>query len=142
MKRVALVLSLVLAGAVLGAAPADAQTVYLKLKAEPAEKAPSVKLTVNALSRVPVELPAQPVVYVDEGEGFKPRPELECRLANTPSGLHLEADRAVETSCELPLEKAGKVRVRVAYKVRGTWSTSNTRTLELSAPGPAVAGSR
>ena len=54
------------------AVPASAATVHLKLQADNPQAGRPVKVTVKALSRVPVSLPSEPVVYVDEGQGFRP----------------------------------------------------------------------
>ena len=117
------------------AAPALAANVHLKVQAEAGTQ--PVKVTVKALSRVPVNLSAEPLVYVDEGQGWKARPDLRCRLANTDKALRLEADREFTGSCELPLAPSPRLRVRLGYKHGETLSTSNTLTLVV--PGTATA---
>ncbi len=117
------------------AAPAIAASVHLKVKAETGTQ--PVKLTVKALSHVPVNLSAEPIVYVDEGQGFKARPDLRCRIANSDKALQLEADREFTGSCELPLAPSPRLRVRLGYKHGETLSTSNTLTLAV--PGTATA---
>jgi hypothetical protein len=120
------------------AVSASAGTVHLKVQAETPAGQP-VKVTLKALSRVPVSLSAQPVVYVDEGQGFKARPDLQCRIANTDHALKLEADREFTGSCELALPPAPKVRVRLAYRQGETVSTSNAVTLQVTGPATAQA---
>ena len=120
------------------AVPAQAGTVFLKVKAEAGGQ--PVKLTVKAMSRGPVTLPAEPIVYVDEGQGFKARPDLRCRIANTDNGLRLEADHEFTGSCELPLAPAPRLRVRLGYKHGGDLSTSNAITLVVSGAATARAG--
>lgn len=117
------------------AAPALAATVHLKVQAEAGTQ--PVKLTVKALSRVPVNLSAEPLVYVDEGQGWKARPDLRCRLANTEKALRLEADREFTGTCELPLAPSPRLRVRLGYRSGETLSTSNALTLVV--PGTATA---
>jgi hypothetical protein len=120
------------------AVPAHAATVYLKVKAEPGTQ--PVRLTVKALSHVPVNLSPEPLVYVDEGQGFKARPDLRCRIANTDKSLRLEADREFTGTCELPLAPSPKLRVRLGYKDGETLSTSNTLTLAVPGTATAQAG--
>jgi hypothetical protein len=121
------------------AAPAFAATVHLKLQAENPAAGGPVKVTVKALSRVPVSLPAEPIVYVDEGKGFKPRPELRCHLSNGDAAVRLQADREVTASCELPLPAAGRQRIRVGYRLGETVSTSNAVTVEAKGSAQAAA---
>ena len=123
---------------VVAAAPARAATIFLKIKAETGGQ--PTRLTVRALSRVDVNLSPEPVVYVDEGQGFKAREDLQCRLANTERGLRLEADREFTGSCELPLTPSPRLRVRLGYKDRGTLSTSNTLTLVQAGTATAQTG--
>jgi hypothetical protein len=123
----------------LAAVPATAATVHLKLKADDPAAGQPVKVTLRALSRVPVSLPAEPIVYVDEGHGFKVRPELRCHLANGDAAVRLEADRELTASCELPLPTAGRQRVRFGYRLGETVSTSNTVTIEVNGPARASA---
>src|SRR5262245_64553377 len=85
------------------AAPAHAATIFLKVKAEPGTQ--PVRLTVKALSHAPVNLSPEPLVYVDEGQGFKARPDLRCRIANSENALRLEADREFTGTCELRSEE-------------------------------------
>jgi hypothetical protein len=118
------------------AVPAAAATVHLKVKAETAVAGQPAKLTVKALSRVPVSLPAEPTVFVDEGQGFKARPDLHCNLAAGPT-VRLEADREATLSCSLPL--SGTPRVRLGFKLGESVSTSNVVTLETKASGEALA---
>ena len=113
------------------AAPAFAGTIHLKVQTAGAIGQP-VRVTVKALSRVPVSLPAEPTVYVDEGQGWKPRPDLHCRLAGEAATLRLEADREHTATCDLPLTAAAKTRVRLAYKLGETVSTSNAATLTVT----------
>ena len=120
------------------AAPALAANVHLKVKAE--EGTQPVKLTVKALSHVPVNLSAEPIVYVDEGQGWKARPDLRCRIANTDKALRLEADREFTGSCELALQPSPRLRVRLGYKHGETLSTSNTLTLVVPDAATAQAG--
>jgi hypothetical protein len=127
--------SLVLVLVPLTAVPAHAATVHLKVKAETGTQ--PVRLTVKALSRVPVNLSPEPFVYVDEGQGWKARPDLRCRLTNSDKGLHLEADREFTGTCELPLAPSPRLRVRLGYKHGETLSTSNSLTLAV--PGAATA---
>jgi len=120
------------------AVPATAATVHLKVQAD-AQPGQPVKVTVKALSRVPVSLSAKPLVYVDEGQGFKARPDLECRIANSDHALRLEADREFTGACELALPATSKLRVRLAYKQGETISTSNAVTLLVTGPATAQA---
>ena len=117
------------------ATPALAATVHLKVKAETGSQ--PVRLTVKALSRVPVNLSPEPLVYVDEGQGWKARPDLRCRIANSDKALRLEADTEFTGTCELPLAPSPRLRVRLGYKHGETLSTSNTLTLAV--PGAATA---
>jgi hypothetical protein len=124
----------------LAAAPAFAATVHLKVQADNPQAGQPVKLTVKALSRVPVDLPAEPVIYVDEGQGFKVRPDLRCSLGSGAAAVRLQADREMTASCELPpLSGSGRQRVRLGYKLGETVSTSNAVTLEVKAPAEARA---
>jgi hypothetical protein len=66
--------------AVVMTAPAHAATIFLKVKADPGRQ--PVRLTVKAMSHVSVSLSPEALVYVDEGQGFKARPDLRCRIAN------------------------------------------------------------
>jgi hypothetical protein len=120
------------------ASPALAATIHLKVKAE--EGTQPVRLTVKALSHASVNLSAEPIVYVDEGQGWKARPDLRCRIANIDNGLRLEADREFTGSCELPLEPSPRLRVRLGYRHGDTLSTSNTLTLVLPGTSTARAG--
>jgi hypothetical protein len=119
------------------AVPVSAATVHLKLQADAPQAGQPVKITLKALSRVPVSLPAEPVVYVDEGQGFKVRTDLHCALSGAP--LRLEADREATATCELPLSTTGQTKVRFGYRVGETLSTSNAVTLEAKAPAEARA---
>jgi hypothetical protein len=130
-------LALLLLPLVATSLPAQAGTVFLKVKAEGGQP---VKLTVKALSHGPMTLPAEPIVYVDEGQGFKARPDLRCRIANTDKALQLEADREFTGSCELPLAPSPRLRVRLGYKHGETLSTSNTVTLVVSGAATARIG--
>ena len=112
------------------ALPASAATVHLKVKAEAAVAGQPAKITVKALSRVPVSLPAEPTVFVDEGQGFKARPDLHCQLAEG-STLRLEADRETTLQCSLPVTE--KQRVRLGFKLGESVSTSNVATVETRA---------
>lgn len=118
------------------AVPAQAGNVYLKLKADAAPGQP-VKVTVKVLSRGSVSLPAEPIVYVDEGQGFKARPDLHCRIANTDTGLRLEADREYTGTCELGGAPSGSFRLRLGYKQGDGLSTSNA--VPLPSTGAATA---
>lgn len=109
----------------IAAVPAHAANIFLKVKAEGAAGQP-VKVTVKALSRVPVTLPAEPIVYVDEGQGWKARPDLSCRLANTETVLRLEADREYTGICELALPASRPLRFRLGYRHGESLSTSNS----------------
>ena len=124
---------------VLLAAPAFAGTVHLKVQTAGSGAGQPVRVTVKALSRVPVSLPAEPTVYVDEGQGWKARPDLHCRLAGEAT-LRLEADREQTASCELSLAPSVKTRIRLAYKLGETVSTSNAATLAVTGPATARAG--
>ncbi len=114
------------------AASTSAATVHLKLQADSPAAGQPAKVTVKALSRVPVTLPAEAIVYVDEGEGFKARTDLVCKLAEGAT-LRLEADRTLTASCELPV--TGKQKVRLGFKQGESVSTSNSVTLEAKTPG-------
>ena len=118
------------------AVPASAATVHLKVKAEPVVAGQPAQITVKALSRVPVSLPTEPVVFVDEGQGFKARPDLHCKVAEG-STVRLEADREATLHCSLPV--SGKQRLRLGFKLGESVSTSNVVTLETSAAGEALA---
>jgi len=118
----------------LAAVEASAATVHLKVQAVTPTGGQKTKVTVQALSRVPVSLPAEATVYVDEGQGFKPRADLHCKLAEG-AVLRLEADRPVTASCELPL--TGQQKIRLGYKLGESVSTSNVVTLR--APAEALA---
>ena len=120
------------------AVPASAATVHLKLQADNPQAGQPVKVTVKALSRVPVSLPSEPVVYVDEGQGFKARPDLHCSLSGETT-LRLEADRERTATCELPLAASGKQRVRIGFKLGETVSTSNVVTIDAKGPVEARA---
>jgi hypothetical protein len=120
------------------AAPVAASTVSLKVQTNSAAPGLPVRVTVKALSRVGVTLPAEPVVYVDEGSGFKVRPDLHCRLAEGTS-LRLEADHAYTATCDLPLAVEAKTRIRLSYKLGETVSTSNSATLSVTGPATARA---
>jgi hypothetical protein len=122
----------------LAAVPASAATVHLKLRADSPQAGQPLKVTVKALSRVPVSLPSEPVVYVDEGQGFKARPDLHCSLSGETT-LRLEADRERTASCELPLATSGRQRVRLGFKLGETVSTSNAVTVEVTGPVTARA---
>jgi hypothetical protein len=117
------------------AVTASAATVHLKVQAQVPAAGQEAKVTVKALSRVPVTLPAEPVVYVDEGQGFKARPDLHCKLADGAS-LRLEADRSQTLSCSLPVTE--KQRIRLGYKLGESVSTSNAATVQIG-PGEALA---
>ena len=121
------------------AAPAFAGTVHLKVQTAGGATGQPVRVTVKALSRVPVSLPGEPAVYVDEGQGWKARPDLHCRLAGEAATLRLEADREHTATCDLPLAAATKTRVRLAYKLGETVSTSNAATLTVTGAATARA---
>lgn len=123
----------------LAAAPAFAGTVHLKVQTTGSATGLPVRVTVKALSRVPVSLPAEPTVYVDEGDGFKARPDLHCRLAGEATTLRLEADREHTATCDLSLASSAKTRIRLAYKLGETVSTSNSATLAVTGPATARA---
>jgi hypothetical protein len=116
------------------AVPASAATVHLKVQAEQTPAGQPTRITVKALSRVPVSLPTEALVFVDEGQGFKARPDLRCTLGEGAT-LRLEADREKALSCSLPV--SGKVRLGV--KLGEAVSTSNVVTLEAPAAGQALA---
>ena len=117
---------------VVTAAPAHAATIFLKVEAQSGSQ--PVRLTVKALSRVPVSLSPELLVYVDEGQGFNARPNLRCRIANSDDLLRLEADREFTGSCELPLVPSPRLRVRVGYKALKHGGES-PRILQEWAPG-------
>ena len=121
------------------AAPAAAATVHLKVRTDGSTAGQPLRLTVKALSRVPVSLPAEPVVSVDEGQGFKVRPDLHCRLAAEGTSLRLEADRERTATCDLPLATPAKARIRLSYKLGETVSTSNAVSLPVTGPATAQA---
>lgn len=121
----------------LTASPVLAGTVNLKVEAAASPTGQGVRVTVKALSRVPVSLPAEPAVYVDEGQGFKSRPDLHCRLAGDATVLRLESDREQTATCDLSLDATAKTRLRLAYKTGEAVSTSNAATLP--ATGSATA---
>ena len=123
----------------LAASPALAGTVHLKIETGSSPNGQAVRVTVKALSRVPVSLPGEPAVYVDEGQGFKARPELHCRLAGEAATLRLEADREQTTTCDLSLAPSTKTRIRLAYKLGETVSTSNAAVLAVTGPATARA---
>lgn len=117
------------------ALPASAATVHLKVQAENAVAGQPVRITIKALSRVPVNLPTEPLVFVDEGQGFKARPDLRCKVGEGAT-LRLEADRETTLSCSLPV--SGKQKVRLGFKLGESVSTSNVVALEAK-PGEALA---
>lgn len=131
--------SLVVLLSLAAAAPAAAATVHLKVQTDRSATGQPVRVTVKALSRVPVSLPAEPVVSVDEGQGFKARPDLHCRLAAEGTSLRLEADREHTATCDLPLTASAKTRIRLSYKLGETVSTSNAATLPVTGPATARA---
>ena len=53
---------------------------------------------------------------MDEGQGFKARPDLHCSLSGETT-LRLEANRERTATCELPLAASGKQRVRIGFKL-------------------------
>ncbi len=120
------------------AVPAHAATIYMKAKVDGAAGQP-VKVTVKVLSHASVTLPAEPVVYVDEGQGWKARPDLRCRLANTETALRLEADREYTGTCELALPATPHLRVRLGYRHGDSLSTSNAVTLQVTGAATARA---
>jgi hypothetical protein len=117
------------------AVPAHAANIFLKVKADGAAGQP-VRVTVKALSRVPVTLPAEPIVYVDEGQGWKARPDLSCRLADTT--LRLEADREYSGTCELALPASRPLRFRLGYRHGESVSTSNSVNVQSAGTAQAA----
>lgn len=130
--------SLVVLLSLAAAAPAVAATVHLKVQTDGSATG-QLRVTVKALSRVPVSLPAEPAVSVDEGQGFKARPDLHCRLAALGTSLRLEADHERTATCDLPLTASAKTRIRLSYKLGETVSTSNAATLPVTGPATARA---
>ncbi len=118
------------------AVPASAATVHLNVQAENPVAGQPARVTVKALSRVPVTVPTEPLVFVDEGQGFKARPDLHCKIAEGPT-VRLEADREATLHCSLPV--SGKQKVRLGFKLGESVSTSNVVTLETKATGEALA---
>jgi hypothetical protein len=137
-----LVLRTLLAGAALVLAmPAHAQGPYLKLRADQAsvQTPQAAKLTLTAVSGYTLALPA-PVVFVDEGEGFRARPDLSCALADQGKSLTVTPDKAVVASCEIKLERPGKSRVRLEYRLPKGIARTNAVTLDVQGPAAAQAG--
>jgi hypothetical protein len=122
------------------AVPAHAQGPYLKLRADqtpiPAQQA--AKLTLTAVSGRTLALPA-PVVFVDEGDGFRARPDLSCALAEGGKSLTVTPDKAVVASCEIKLNRPGKSRVRLEYRLPSGLARTNTVTLDIQGPAAAQA---
>jgi len=123
------------------AVPAHAQGPYLKLRADQAAiQAPqAAKLTLTAVSGRTVALPA-PVVFVDEGDGFRARPDLSCALADRGKSLTVTPDKAVVASCEIKLDRPGKSRVRLEYRLSSGLMRTNAVTFDIQGPAAAQAG--
>ena len=131
-----------LAGAALVlAVPAHAQGPYLKLRADPAkvQAAEAVKLTLTAVSGRTLALPA-PVVLVDEGDGFRARPDLACALGQGGKSLTVTPDKAVTGSCDIKLDRPGRSKVRLEYRLPSGLARTNTVTLDVQGPAAAQAG--
>ncbi|MFI5007088.1 MAG: hypothetical protein ACHQKZ_06585 [Solirubrobacterales bacterium] len=130
-----------LAGAALVlAVPVYAQGPYLKLRADQAKVQPpeAVKLTLTAVSGRTLALPA-PVVFVDEGDGFRARPDLTCTLAAGGRSLTVTPEKAVVASCDIKLDRPGKSKVRLEYRLPSGLARTNTVTLDVQGPAAAQA---
>ena len=137
-----LVARTLLAGSALVLAiPAHADGPYLKLRADQAEvqAQQGAKLTLTAVSPRTIALPA-PVVFVDEGDGFRARPDLSCAQAGGAKSLTVTPDRAVVSSCEIKLDRPGKNRVRLEYRLPSGLARTNAVTLDVQGPAAARAG--
>jgi hypothetical protein len=123
------------------AIPAHADGPYLKLRADRAEvqAQQAAKLTLTAVSLRTLALPA-PVVFVDEGDGFRARPELSCALAEGGQSLTVTPDKAVVASCEIKLQRPGKTRVRLDYRLPSGIARTNAVTFDVQGPPAAQAG--
>lgn len=126
MRVRALIAAAVLAGV---AIPARADGLFLKLSSAKAKLGPEegAELGVRAVATRSVTLPA-PEVWIDDGSGFRTRPELACAAGET---VAVTPDRAVRTSCRLSLSQPGVYRVRLRYRVQGQVFETNKVTLEV-----------
>jgi hypothetical protein len=114
---------------------AEAAGPYLKLKADKETVAADqpVRLTLTAVSTRSLRLPA-PVLAVDDGGGFRERPELAC-AGEAASPSDLTPDKAVVTSCELKVERPGKTRLRLEYRLPDGVVRSNPVTISVGGDG-------
>lgn len=126
MRVQAVVVAVVLAGI---ATPARAGGVFLKLSSPKEKLGPEegADLSVRAVSTRSVTLVA-PEVWVDDGSGFRTRPDLAC-AANDE--VALTPDREVHATCRLSLGQPGVYRIRLRYRAGGQVVETNRVTLEV-----------
>ena len=126
MRVKAMVVAVVLAGA---GTSVRADGLFLKLSSVKAKLAPeeAADLAVQAVTTRTVSLPT-PEVWVDDGSGFRARPELACPARDA---VAVTPDRAVRTTCRLSLGQPGVFRIRLRYRVGDRVFETNKVTLEV-----------
>ena len=136
--RACLMGSALLAGAWPG--PAVAGGLYLKLSAEKpevrAEEPVALRLTATATRSF--DLPATPVILVDDGSGMQPSSEIQCNgLANASS--RITPDRQWAGSCQISFPKPGGYQVRMRYRLADQIVETNKVSVKVLAAGPKTA---
>ena len=112
---------------------------YLKLSAEKpevrAEEPVSLRLTATATRSF--DLPATPVLLVDDGGGMQPRSDFQCNGLAT--GSHVTPDRSWSGSCEISFPKAGAYHVRLRYRLADQVVETNKISVKVTPAGPKTA---
>ena len=111
------------------ATPARAGGVFLKLSSAKEKLGPeeSADLAVRAVSTRSVTL-AAPEVWVDDGSGFRTRPDLACAAKDA---VAVTPDREVRATCRLSLSQPGVYRIRLRYRVGRQVVETNRVTVEV-----------
>jgi hypothetical protein len=112
---------------------------YLKLSAEKpearAEEPVALRLTATATRSF--DLPATPVLLVDDGSGMQPRSEFQCNGLSTAS--RITPDRSWAGSCEITFPKPGAYQVRMRYRLADQVVETNKVSVKVLAAGPKTA---
>lgn len=119
--------------AVLAAAPgvASADGLYVSLKAEDsrASAGQPVTLRLTAVATHPFTLPAVPEFLVDDGAGFRARPEFEAKPVEASGDVRVTPEKSFKAAFTLAPTQPGTYKVRARYRVANRVFESNKVTL-------------
>jgi hypothetical protein len=135
---VSLIGAVLLSAALPGSAVAGG--LYLKLAAEKPEVRADepVALRLTATATRTFDLPATPVLLVDDGSGMQPRSEFQCN-GLTSAASRITPDRSWAGSCEISFPKPGGYQVRMRYRLADQIVETNKVSVKVLAAGPKTA---